>query len=141
MILAVAVAPGLVQAGEGVATWYGQQYHGRRMANGQVFDMHDPTTAASREFALGTWLRVTSISSGASVEVEVRDRGSFAHALDLSYAAFSRIASPSAGIVRVRYEVIPGPGRAPAASAPTPAARAPAPAPAPRAVEPNPGRH
>jgi LysM repeat protein len=141
--LAVVLGAGLVEAGEGTATWYGQQYHGRSMANGQIFDMNDPTTAASREFALGTWLRVTSVASNATVEVEVRDRGSFAHALDLSYAAFARIASPSAGIARVRYEVIPGPGRAPAAAAPLPppAPRAPTPPVAPRAIEPGPGRH
>jgi len=143
LVLATLVLPALVSAGEGIATWYGEAYHGRRMANGQPFDMYDPTTAASREFSLGTWLHVTSLANGRTVDVQVRDTGGFSHPLDLSYAAFSQLASPSTGSIRVRYEVIPGPGQwaapapaaAPARSAPAAASAAPA------VVQPNPGRY
>ncbi|MPZ15245.1 MAG: LysM peptidoglycan-binding domain-containing protein [Chloroflexi bacterium] len=104
------------ESGEGYATWYGEPYDGQTMANGQTFDMNDPTTAASNQFALGTWLLVTNPSNGNSVNVEVRDRGGFSHVVDLSYAAFAALASPSAGRIFVSYEVIPGPGQ----SAPEP---------------------
>jgi len=55
-------------ADEGIATWYGQPYQGRRMANGQVYDMNDPTTTASNRFPLGTWVRVTNPANGHSIE-------------------------------------------------------------------------
>jgi len=143
LVLAMLMLTALVSASEGVATWYGEQYHGRRMANGQIFDMYDSTTAASREFSLGTWLHVTSLANGRSVDVQVRDSGAFGHAMDLSYAAFSQLASPSVGSIRVRYEVIPGPGQS-AAPAPTAAparAAASSTSAAPAAVQPNPGRY
>jgi len=98
---------------EGWATWYGHPYHGRRMANGQVFDMNDPTTTASNEFPLGTWLRVTNPANGVSIDVQVRDRGAFTHALDLSQAAFRQLTGGTGGgRLWVRYQVIPGPGAA-----------------------------
>lgn len=123
-----------VSADEGVATWYGEPYHGRRMANGQLFDMNDPATAASNRFPLGTWLRVTNLANGRSVTVQVRDRGAFSHALDLSYGAFAAIADPDQMTVRVRYVVVAGPDAAPEPEA-APAA-APPPAPAPAAAPP-----
>lgn len=125
--LLAAVSASAVWAEEGLATWYGQPYHGRRMANGQVFDMYDPTTTASNRFPLGTWLRVTNPANGRSVEVQVRDRGAFSHALDLSYAAFAQLAPGGGSTLRVLFEVIPAPGQAPPAPPPasSPAAVAP----------------
>lgn len=127
-----------VSAERGLATWYGEPYHGRTMANGQVFDMHDPTTTASNQFPFGTWVRVTNPQNGKYVDVQVRDRGGFSHALDLSYAAFAQLAPPSVMLLRVNYEVIPGPGQSPARPIPTPepepapvAAPIPEPEPAP----------
>lgn len=127
LLLALSGATAAVAA-EGYATWYGEPYQGRRMANGQVFDMHDPTTTASNEFPFGTWLRVTNPRNGNVVEVQVRDRGGFSHALDLSYAAFAKLAPPGSSRILVRYEVIPGPGQQ---AVPAPAA---SPKPAPPAV-------
>lgn len=121
---------GTAWAAEGMASWYGEPHHGRRMANGQVFDMYDPTTTASSHFALGTWLRVANIANGRTVEVQVRDRGG-GHVVDLSYAAFAAIASPSTGIIRITYDVIGGPGQPPA---PRAAAALAAPPPAPAAA-------
>jgi rare lipoprotein A len=54
----LALAPS-VSADEGLATWYGPGFHGKRMSNGQVFDLYDPTTVASNQYPLGTWLKVT----------------------------------------------------------------------------------
>jgi len=129
-------------AEDGTATWYGQPYHGRRMANGQVYDMYDPTTTACNAYPLGTWLRVTNPANGREVVVQVRDRGLFRHALDLSYAAFAKIADPHQMKLQVRYELVSGPdgsGEQPAATPPpTPAETSTPEAAAPAAAAPQP---
>lgn len=123
-------------AEEGIATWYGEPFHGRRMAGGGVYDMYDPTTTAANRWPFGTWLRVTNPANGKSVTVQVRDRGGFSHALDLSYAAFLILDNPKKMQIRVNYEVVDGPD-APAATSDAapkpapPAASKPAPKPAP----------
>jgi peptidoglycan DL-endopeptidase LytF len=109
-----------VQADEGWATWYGPGFHGQPMANGQIFDQNDPTTTAANNWPFGTWLRVTNPANGKSVEVQVRDRGAFRHALDLSKAAFAALADPNLMWLRVEYEVIPGPGQRAPGSTPSP---------------------
>lgn len=106
-------------ADEGKATWYGPGFHGRRMANGQVYDMYDPTTVACNLYPLGTWLRVTNLANDKSITVQVRDRGAFGHALDLSFAAFVALGGGS-GTLRVRYEVVSGPDAEPEVAAPDP---------------------
>ena len=69
------------------------------MADGAYFNPNDPTIAAANGWPLGTWLRVCYLDR--CIEVQVRDRGAFGHALDLSYAAFSQLAPPSAGVITV----------------------------------------
>jgi len=130
-ILAVALlslAPG-ASADEGWATWYGPGFHGNRMANGQIYDQYDPTGTASNLFPFGTWLQVTNLANGRTARVQVRDRGAFQHALDLSYAAFRLLDDPAKMWIRVRYDVVSGPNPAPA---PTPA-----PAPPPERAQPS----
>jgi hypothetical protein len=109
-----AVAPPLTANGNnlpvlvGVATWYGAAFQGQLMANGAPYDMNNPTTTAANVYPLGTWLRVTRLSTGRSVFVQVTDRGGFRYPdiVDLSYAAFSQIADPSEGVVGVRVEPV-----------------------------------
>lgn len=103
---ALGTSSGVVQTG--LATWYGPGFHGNGMANGQIFNMYDPTTTASNTFPMGTWLRVTNQYNGASVVVQVRDRGGFGGAvvLDLSMAAFASIASLDSGVIPVSVEVM-----------------------------------
>ncbi len=118
-------------ADEGWASWYGPGFHGNVMANGQIYDMNDPTTAAANWWPFGTWIKVTNPANGKSVTVQVRDRGAFKWALDLSYAAFAILDDPKKMMIRVTYEVVPGPdASAPLQPAPTPPA---APVPAPEA--------
>ncbi len=87
-----------------IATWYGEDFHGKTMANGETYDMHDPTTCASNWWPLGTRLQVTH--DGRSIAVKVTDRGAFNHALDLSYAAFKYLANPSQGVIAVQIAVL-----------------------------------
>ncbi len=132
MALATALAmlsPGLVNADSGWATWYGPGFQGNVMYNGQIFDMYDPTTTACNIYPLGTWIKVTNPANGRSVVVQVRDRGAFKHALDLSYAAFKAIANPALMAIRVNYDVVSGPSGAPLASRAAPSTRGTRPAP------------
>lgn len=111
-----------VGAESGYATWYGPGFNGNRMANGQIFDEDDPTTTASNQYPFGTWLKVTNPLNGRSVTVQVRDRGGFNHALDLSKAAFFALAPPNSWGFTVEYGVVDGPAaaapKAPAREAP-----------------------
>lgn len=85
----------------------GDGYHGRTTANGETFNAYGKTVA-HRWLPFGTRLRVTNSHNGRSVIVLVTDRGPYAGGrdLDLSYGAFSSIASPSQGVVSVCYSRI-----------------------------------
>jgi LysM repeat protein len=115
--------PDFAAADEGLATWYGPGFQGNVMSDGQIFDMNDPTTTACNIFPFGTWLRVTNTANGRSVVVQVRDRGAFQHAVDLSYAAFKEIADPALMWIDVTYQVVSGPSGAPVAPSPQPTAQ------------------
>lgn len=115
--------PGLASADSGYATWYGPGFQGNTMYNGQVYNMYDPTTTACNVYPLGTWIRVTNPANGRSVVVQVRDRGAFSHAFDLSYAAFKSIANPALMGIPVNYQVVSGPSGAPLASRAAPSSR------------------
>lgn len=92
----------------GFATFYHDSLHGDLMANGEPYDMWDPTTVASNLHPLGTRLKVTRVATGRSIVVRVTDRGGFEAPLlvDLSYAAFVRLADPDDGRIRVIVEQV-----------------------------------
>jgi rare lipoprotein A len=78
--------PGWTQ--RGYASWYGPKFHGRRTANGEVYDMH-AMTAAHRDLPFGTLVEVHNLDNGRRVEVRINDRGPFVRGrvIDLSRAA------------------------------------------------------
>lgn len=90
----------------GVATWYGSDFQGQTMANGEPYDMYDPGTTAANLYPMGTLLRVTRLTTGQSIIVRVTDRGAFRYPdiTDLSYAAFSQLADPGTGVISIRVE-------------------------------------
>jgi rare lipoprotein A len=94
----------------GIASWYGNPYHGRRAANGEVYDM-DQMTAAHRTLPFNTWLRVENLTNGKSCEVRITDRGPFVggRVIDLSRAAARTIDLIGPGTARVRLEVVRSP--------------------------------
>ena len=105
------VTPPLVDGHqEGIASWYGPGFHGRRTANGEVYDQYE-LTAAHQTLPLGTHAMVTSLTNGRSVEVRINDRGPFigGRIVDLSYAAASVIGMIGPGTMRVRLEVLDAP--------------------------------
>jgi rare lipoprotein A len=110
-ILAVAIsglAPLQAKAASGctLASHYGvgDGYHGRTTANGERYNAYGHSTA-HRSLPFGTKLRVTNQANGKSVIVRVNDRGPFVggRSLDLSYGAFTSIASAGQGVAQVCY--------------------------------------
>lgn len=100
-------APSTGRVTEGVASWYGPGYHGKRTASGEKFDQ-DALTAAHPNWAFGTKVRVTLLSTGKSVVVRVNDRFPEykKRAIDLSRGAARAIGLIGPGTGRVRLEVI-----------------------------------
>lgn len=94
----------------GLASWYGRQFHGRKTANGDQFDMY-AMTAAHRSLPLNCYIRVTNQDNGKSVVVKVNDRGPFHgnRVLDLSYAAATQLGITQKGVGNVTIERIESP--------------------------------
>jgi rare lipoprotein A len=114
---APSAAPKLGHTETGVASWYGHPYHGRRAANGEIYDM-EKLTAAHRTLPFDTWLRVVNLDNSKTVEVRITDRGPFVEGriIDLSHAAARAIEMIGPGTARVRIEVIRTPKYAPPAA-------------------------
>jgi len=113
---------------EGLASWYGRQFHGKRTANGEIYDMN-AMTAAHPILPIPSYARVTRKSTGRSVIVRINDRGPFhsSRIIDLSYAAAAKLdlIAPGTGTViveaishdQIRAGVAPTAPTTPAASA------------------------
>jgi rare lipoprotein A len=101
--------PGQYQE-EGVASWYGDPFNGRRTSNGEIYDMHQ-FTAAHRTLPFGAVVRVTNLRNGKQTEVRITDRGPFVanRVIDLSLSAAQAIDMVGAGTAPVRLEIIGGP--------------------------------
>jgi rare lipoprotein A len=99
------IAPGIIQTG--MASWYGPGFHGKRTANGEIYNQHD-LTAAHPSFPLGTRVMVTNLKTNQAIEVRVNDRGPYVggRAIDLSYAAARSIGVYEPGVAPVRIEVL-----------------------------------
>ena len=95
---------------EGVASWYGRPFHGRRTASGERYDMN-ALTAAHRTLPFGAYLSVTNLSNDQTVIVMINDRGPFVknRLVDLSRAAARDLGFESIGTARVRVEWIEDP--------------------------------
>lgn len=98
----------------GIASWYGDPYHGRRAANGEVFDMNE-LTAAHREWPFETMVRVHNLDNNREVTVRITDRGPFVKGriIDLSRDAADEIHMLGPGLAKVRLTVV---GSAPSRS-------------------------
>lgn len=91
----------------GYASWYGEPYHGRRTASGEVYNMHD-MTAAHKTLTLGVKVGVKNLDNGKEVQVRINDRGPFieGRVIDLSYAAAKEIGLIGPGVALVRLTPI-----------------------------------
>lgn len=108
-LLACALLSGTLSQ-EGGASFYGNEFHGRRTASGERFS-NAALTAAHRTLPFGTWVRVTRLDTGDTVIVRINDRGPFIRGriIDLSRRAAEDIRMISRGVARVRVDVIPVP--------------------------------
>jgi rare lipoprotein A len=96
---------------EGIASWYGPDFHGRLTANGEVYDMH-AISAAHTTMPLPSYARVTNLDNGRSIMVRVNDRGPYMRnrIIDLSIGTAKALDCYGHGLARVRVEYV---GRAP----------------------------
>jgi rare lipoprotein A len=90
---------------EGLASWYGRRFHGRKTASGEPYDMY-AMTAAHPTLPIPSYARVTALDSGKSVVVRINDRGPFhgKRVIDLSYTAAHKLGYIKRGSTRVRVE-------------------------------------
>ncbi len=97
----------VVETFEGTASWYGPEFHGKKTASGEVFDMTD-LTAAHKELPMGTTCIVTNLRNNKSVTVRINDRGPFLkdRVIDLSYAAAKVVGMIDTGTAPVKVEVL-----------------------------------
>jgi rare lipoprotein A (peptidoglycan hydrolase) len=91
----------------GKASWYGHDFHGRRTASGETYNMN-AMTAAHRSLPFGTCVRVTNLENGQSVIVKINDRGPFIYdrIIDLSYGSAKKIGLCQSGVARVKVELV-----------------------------------
>lgn len=92
---------------EGIASWYGGKFHGRKTASGEIFDTNK-YTAAHRSLPFGTLVRVTNLLNSKVTVVRITDRGPFVagRIIDLSRIAALELDMLKYGVVPVRIEVI-----------------------------------
>jgi rare lipoprotein A len=90
---------------EGLASWYGGKFHGRRTASGEIFDTNK-FTAAHKTLPFGTLVLVTNLDNGKTAVVRINDRGPFVagRIIDLSRAAAAAIGMTGKGVAPVRIE-------------------------------------
>ena len=91
----------------GISSWYGAKFHGRKTANGEIYDMND-LTAAHRTLPMPSMVRVINLKNGRSLKLRINDRGPFARGriIDLSRRAAQLLGFQRAGTARVRVEII-----------------------------------
>ena len=87
---------------QGTASWYGADFHGKRTANGERFNMY-AMTAAHKTLPLSSYAEVTNLKNHRRVIVRINDRGPFhgKRALDLSYAAAKELGINGTGSVKI----------------------------------------
>lgn len=102
---------------EGMASYYGDRFNGRRTASGERFDMHE-LTAAHRTLEFGTRVLVTNKVNGRSVEVTINDRGPYVQgrSIDLSKEAARELGMLGRGVAPVELRVLEFGGSTPAPS-------------------------
>jgi rare lipoprotein A len=96
-----------VDKGSMKASWYGPGFHGRKTANGEVYDQMS-FTAAHKSLKFGTLLKITNLKNSKSVVVRINDRGPYIHGrdLDLSKAAALELGMVRKAVAKIRVEEI-----------------------------------
>ena len=97
----------------GIASWYGPGFHGKKTANGEIYDQNG-VTAAHRTLPLPSRVRVTNLENGRSIVLTINDRGPFAHGriIDLSKRAAQLLDVIQKGTAKVRVSILEDESRA-----------------------------
>jgi rare lipoprotein A len=92
---------------QGIASWYGNKFHGRRTSSGEPYDMYK-MTAAHKSLPLPSYAEVTNLDNGRKVVVRINDRGPFHgdRLIDLSYSAATKLGITAKGTGRVEVRSI-----------------------------------
>lgn len=91
----------------GIASWYGAEFHGKRTANGEIFDKNE-LTAAHRTLQMPSFVRVTNLENGRSIVVRVNDRGPFkrGRVMDVSSKAADLLGFKNKGTAKIKLQVL-----------------------------------
>lgn len=91
----------------GIASWYGDEFHGKRTANGEIFDKN-ALTAAHPTLQIPSLIRVTNLDNGRSAVLRINDRGPFARSrlIDVSHQAANVLGFAAKGTAKVRVQVL-----------------------------------
>ncbi len=91
----------------GMASWYGEDFHAKYTANGEIYDMNT-LTAAHRTLPLPSIVRVTNLENGRSLVLRVNDRGPFAknRIIDISKRGAQLLGYKEKGVTKVRVEIL-----------------------------------
>jgi rare lipoprotein A len=94
----------------GIASWYGDPFHGRRTANGEIYDMNE-LTAAHKTLPMPVYVRVTNLENGRALVLRLNDRGPFVNGriIDISRRGAQLLGFHKQGTAKVRVEVIASP--------------------------------
>jgi len=96
----------------GKASWYGKKFHGRKTANGEIYNMY-AMTAAHKTLPLGTYVRVKNLQNNREIDVRINDRGPFVRGriIDLSYTGAKKIGIVGPGTAPVQITALGTPVR------------------------------
>jgi rare lipoprotein A len=102
--------PSIISIGtkyRGVASWYGEKFHGKKTSNGEIYNMYG-LSAAHKTFPMNTIVRVENLTNGKTVTLRVNDRGPFVddRIIDLSFGAAKQISSDKKGLTEVELTVL-----------------------------------
>lgn len=91
-----------------VVSWYGADFQGKKMANGERFDRHDSTVVAHKWLPLGTEVKLTRVNTDRNVTVTVQDRGPYVEGrnFDLSKAAAEKLGMIDEGVIRCEVKIL-----------------------------------
>lgn len=91
----------------GIASWYGTQFHGRKTANGEIYDMND-LTAAHKTLPLPSWIEVTNLDNGRRIKLRLNDRGPYAKGriIDISRRGAQLLGFQMQGTAKVRVRIL-----------------------------------
>jgi len=97
----------VVETIEGLASYYGEKFHGKPTASGEIFNMFE-LTAAHKTLPLGTIAKVTNLSNNKSIIVKINDRGPVPEdrIIDLSYGAAKLIDMIKEGVTKVKIDIL-----------------------------------